>query len=203
MLQLAHTHLLLLRWNEITNIPGAGSQTTTQVFAWLLSDEWINDMLIDMMFSHLSEHVEEDSMLDSFFMQAINKASSENDHNKPLTLFLHHLENRNQKGKFNTLIFPAHLGQENYWLAFKIDFEHGELSYGMPPPKGIVKKLQWWLWKCFRGPFKDCGDFLEHGHQEDSTKCGIITPNTAAREVFHDELWRQDQKAVEHVNWFQ
>lgn len=135
--QLARTHLLSLRWNEITNIPGAGSQTTTLVFARLLSDEWINDTLIDMMFSQLSERVEEYSILDSFviietlrFMQDINKASSESDHTKPLTSFLKHLENRIRKGKFETLIFPVHLGQENHWLAFKIDFEHGELSYG-------------------------------------------------------------------------
>ncbi|KAF8232052.1 hypothetical protein L208DRAFT_1398037 [Tricholoma matsutake] len=73
----------------------------------------------------------------------------------------------------------------------------------MPPPKGIIKKLQWWLRKCFHGPFKDCGDVLKHGHQEDGTECGIKKPNTAAQEVFHDELWRQDHKFVEHVSRFQ
>lgn len=73
----------------------------------------------------------------------------------------------------------------------------------MPPSKGIIKKLQWWLRKRFCGPFKDCGDVLEHGRQEDGTECGVITPNTAAREVFHDELWRQDHKVVERVSWFQ
>jgi hypothetical protein len=72
----------------------------------------------------------------------------------------------------------------------------------MPPPKGIIKKLQWWLRKRFRGPFKDCGDTLEHGLQEDGTECGIVAPNTAAREVFRDELWTTDRKVFERANWF-
>lgn len=62
----------------------------------------------------------------------------------------------------------------------------------MPPPKGIIKKLQWWLQKHFRGPFKDCGNILEHSFHKDRTKCSIITLNTTTREVFHDKLWTSD-----------
>jgi hypothetical protein len=101
------------------------------------SDEWINDTLINMMFSHLSERAEEDTTLDSFviiettrFMHDINKATSERDHTKPLTSFLKHLEDRICNENFDTLVFPAHLDEEKHWLAFKIDFEHRELSYG-------------------------------------------------------------------------
>ena len=65
-LQAAHTHFLSLQWNESTTLPSTGSQTMTQIFAWLLSDKWINDTLIDMMFSHLSECADEDTTLDSF-----------------------------------------------------------------------------------------------------------------------------------------
>jgi hypothetical protein len=72
----------------------------------------------------------------------------------------------------------------------------------MPPPKAIIKKLQWWLQKHFRGPFKDCGDAIEHGLQADGTECGIITPNTVAQEVFHDDLWTTDCKVLECINWF-
>ena len=72
----------------------------------------------------------------------------------------------------------------------------------MPPPKAIIRKLQWWLRKWFHGPFKDCGDALEHGLQEDGIECGIVAPNTAAQEVFHDELWTTDQKVFEHAHWF-
>jgi len=72
----------------------------------------------------------------------------------------------------------------------------------MPAPKEAIKKLQWWLQKRFRGPFTNCGDALEHGRQDDATECGIVTANTAAREVFHDALWTSNQKNVERVDWF-
>lgn len=109
----------------------------TQIFGWLLLDEWMNDTLIDMMFSHLSECTEEDATLDSFviietmrFMHDINKARSETDHTNPLTTFLKCLEAHIRKSNYDTLIFPVHLEEEKHWLVFKIDFDCQELSYG-------------------------------------------------------------------------
>jgi hypothetical protein len=72
----------------------------------------------------------------------------------------------------------------------------------MTAPKEIIKKLQWWLRRRFRGTFKNCGDTLKHGLQEDGMECGIVTPNTAAHEVFHDTLLACDRKVLERVNWF-
>jgi hypothetical protein len=57
---------------------------------------------------------------------------------------------------------------------------------GMPAPKMVVKKLQWWLKHRFGKTFKVIGNQLEHGKQ-DWTDCGVISANTAAHEVFRDE----------------
>lgn len=129
--------LLALRWNERTNIPGAGNLTTTLVFALLLSDDRMDDVLIDMMFSQLSERAERDPILDEFiiietlrFMNDINKAISMEDHNEPLTPFLKRLEDRIRGTESDTLIFPAFLHVAKHWLAFKIDFRRLEVSYG-------------------------------------------------------------------------
>lgn len=46
------------------------------------------------------------------------------------------------------------------------------------------------------------GDSLEHGHQNDWTDCGILTANTAAREIFEDELWTENKKQYERGKWF-
>lgn len=73
----------------------------------------------------------------------------------------------------------------------------------MPAPKAIIRKLQWWL-KCrFGEKFKDIGNQLGHGKQEDWTDCGIVSANTAAHELFRDEeLWTVEKKQLERVAWF-
>ncbi|KAF9459537.1 hypothetical protein BDZ94DRAFT_1381618 [Collybia nuda] len=208
--------LLALRWNELTNIPGAGNQTTTQLFASLLSADRMSDVLVDMMFSHLSERAEGDPTLDNIviietlrFMNDINKATKKEDHNTPLTSLLKRLEDRIKETQSDTLLFPIFLEKEKHWLTFKIDFRNSELSYGdslshrgMAPPKQATKKLKWWLGKRFNSAFVDLGDSLEHGSQEDGTECGLLATNTAAHETFHDTLWTCERKILERVEWF-
>jgi hypothetical protein len=73
----------------------------------------------------------------------------------------------------------------------------------MPAPKAIVQKLQWWIKHRFGEKFKDVGNQLEHGKQEDWTDCGIISANTAAHELFSDEaVWTVEKKQHERVAWF-
>jgi len=133
----ARHQLLSLRWNERVDIPGSPTGATTRVFTRLLSNEWIDDGLVNMMFSHLSDRAEQDAALDGFviienlrFIHDIEKAASENDHNKPLTTFLKRLEDRIRNTRSDVLIFPVFLKAVNHWLAFKIDFADGAVSYG-------------------------------------------------------------------------
>lgn len=73
----------------------------------------------------------------------------------------------------------------------------------MPAPKAIIQKLQWWLKHRFGEKFKDIGNQLEHGRQEDWTDCGIVSVNTAAHELFRGEaLWTVEKKQLERVAWF-
>jgi hypothetical protein len=74
---------------------------------------------------------------------------------------------------------------------------------GMSTPKAIIQKLQLWLKYHFGEKFKDLGNHLEHGKQDDWTDCGIISVNTAAYEIFRDEvLWTVRRKQHEYVTWF-
>lgn len=66
-----------------------------------------------------------------------------------------------------------------------------------------MKKIQWWLKHLFRAIFKDQGNTLSHGIQRDFTDCGILCANTAAREIFENEiLWKPKRKRLERVVWF-
>jgi hypothetical protein len=108
----------------------------------------MSDILIDMMFSQLSERAESDPTLDDIviietrrFMNDINKAISQEDHNKPLTSFLKRLEDRITTTRSDTLLFPAFLPKEKHWIAFKIDFHSSELSYGKQEYNDENRKL--------------------------------------------------------------
>ena len=73
----------------------------------------------------------------------------------------------------------------------------------MKPPKEAIRKIQWWLKSRFNRAFKELGDKLQHGDQEDYTDCGILAANTAACELFEDEeIWTPKRKVLERVTWF-
>ncbi|GLB42721.1 hypothetical protein LshimejAT787_1201700 [Lyophyllum shimeji] len=217
MANTALCYVAALRWNEKTELPGAYNNSTTRLFAAYLSDDrMMNNDLINMMFAHLAERVEEDDELDSLvvietlrFMNELDKAESPDYFDKASPKFLTRLEERFEGGRADILILPAYLKIQKHWLVFKLDFEAYELSYGdslahkgMAAPKDLIRKLQWWLKKRIGRQFKEMGDQLEHGRQEDWTDCGVISPNTAAHEVFNDELWTCERKVHERLRWF-
>ena len=72
----------------------------------------------------------------------------------------------------------------------------------MEPPRFAIKKLKWWLEAHFQGKYKDCGDQLVHGNQEDITDCGILAANTAVHDLFNDPLWTVAGKMKERTQWF-
>lgn len=73
----------------------------------------------------------------------------------------------------------------------------------MPAPSEEIQKIIWWLKKRLSTSFKSMGDELVHGDQEDVTDCGILCANTAACEIFENEvLWTPQRKVLERVNWF-
>jgi hypothetical protein len=118
-------------------IPGFGTGTTTHDFsAYLSSDHKMNDIYINMMFTHLGEHVEQDDTLDSIvvvetmhFMHEINKATSADYFRSSPTRLMSWLEQRLDSRDVDTMIFPAFLESQSHWLTFKLDFEKLELSY--------------------------------------------------------------------------
>ncbi|KAG6906429.1 hypothetical protein DXG01_013965 [Tephrocybe rancida] len=214
----ARRYATFIRWNEETEIPGASTHSSTADFATLLaSDTMMNGSLVDMMFSHLSDRVERDETVETLviietlrFMHEISKAKTAGYYNQPSSPFLCRLEERIDSGQQEVLIFPAHLESQQHWLTFKIDFSTREICYGdslahksMPQPKTMIQKLQYWLKRWFRHQFTDLGDALEHGEQDDFTDCRILSVNTAANEVFHDQpLWTPARKTIERIDWF-
>ena len=72
----------------------------------------------------------------------------------------------------------------------------------MPVPKDALKSIQSWLTKRFGSTYKNTGDMLSHGDQDNFTDCGILAANTAAHDIFADKLWSPEMKALHRVMWF-
>lgn len=161
------------------------------------------------------------------FWGEIDKAKSAKFFEKaPGSAFLRRLEKRILDEELDFLVFPVRMDSQMHWLTFKLDFKNCELAYGtkllflvinerlhtlfqgdslaheLSAPSEVIKKLKWWLKGRFKKTYKDVGDSLEHGRQNDWTDCGILTANTAAREIFEDELWTGKTKQFERGKWF-
>jgi hypothetical protein len=68
-------------------------------------------------------------------------------------------------------------------------------------PDLIISKLQWWFSKHFGGEFKDLGPTLSHGHQVDSSSCGLFAINTIEHHLFGCMLGIPNP-ASERARWF-
>ena len=73
---------------------------------------------------------------------------------------------------------------------------------GSTVPRFVKQKVQWWAWKRFGRDYKDVGDILEHGAQDNVVSCGIFTANTIAHLVLGDNLMSSTTGGVERARWF-
>ena len=73
---------------------------------------------------------------------------------------------------------------------------------GTPAPKDALKSMQSWLKKRFGSTYKNAGDMLLHGDQDNFTDCGILAANTAAHDILADKVWSPEMKALHRVTWF-
>lgn len=65
-----------------------------------------------------------------------------------------------------------------------------------------MEKLQWWLCSTFGKTFKEMGNSLAHGVQDNMFSCGIVAMNAIAHDLFSDPLWTPYQKALARTQWF-
>lgn len=63
-------------------------------------------------------------------------------------------------------------------------------------PTQQVKAVQAWLLAVFGEKFRNEGDTLEHGIQDDESSCGIVTPNTIGHNIFGDPIFRKKNKRL-------
>ncbi|KAK7025915.1 hypothetical protein R3P38DRAFT_2420002, partial [Favolaschia claudopus] len=69
-------------------------------------------------------------------------------------------------------------------------------------PHVIIRKTLWWLQGRFNKSFRDKGNILTCGTQNDGTSCGFIATNTLAHNTLGDDIWTPSLKIHDRLHWF-
>jgi hypothetical protein len=132
----ARKNLSSLAWRVETFAPGASTNTTTEAFNKLLSNQMLNTTLVDIMAEHIAAWVRADEarsekfeVVSLVFMNDIHKAKCADDYQQKSPSFLHRLEGR-LKGSLKVLLFPVHLPKRTHFDAFEINYKKRTISYG-------------------------------------------------------------------------
>ncbi|KAJ7586217.1 hypothetical protein C8J56DRAFT_1086435 [Mycena floridula] len=216
VLQDARIRLLAMGWNERMDIPGSATTTRTTHLMRLFGEQ-ISATLVEMMVGQIKERLERKPELDAneivvdlYFMQQIDKAQDASYFDNP-SKYLRRLEKHIISSPGCRLWIPCFRAALSHWTPFRINFsdKEPEIYYGdslshknIPRPDREMMKLNWWLERRFKRPFRDSGDALEHGLQDDLVVCGMVMMNTFEHGIFGDPMWNVSRKTYDRARWF-
>ncbi|KAH7905193.1 hypothetical protein BJ138DRAFT_1130617 [Hygrophoropsis aurantiaca] len=180
---------------------GVGRGLGVETLVPLLSDDWLDDDIINLAMHHLTERmhlfptISKSTIIAPLSFSANLVAATNNLNVNTVSFrFLQHYTAIFKNGQRTILYFPAHINN-NHWIVFCIDFIQKSLRYGdslshcSSKPTNMIRATQNWLKSEFGSPFRDEGDTLTHGVQTDSFSCGICVVNTLAHNLFGDQLF--------------
>ncbi|KAJ3965299.1 hypothetical protein EV361DRAFT_955152 [Lentinula raphanica] len=117
------------------------------------------------------------------------------------------IENVLKKYPDMKLWFPVLQSQLQHEVALCIDFGERTISWAdslenFPLPRKVVGHIQKWLQARHKGVFREMGNTLPHGMQNDGISCIPSSINTIAHGVFGDALWSQNTWRLDRIRWF-
>ena len=203
-------------WNHVPwdgVVPGLGRAVvlSTKDLAKFLSNEWLNDDMINAGISWISHHVSSNRrirILNVFFVDALrNLHSTQNSYDSRRHQPLDRLITNNQ---IDMVYAPLHV-HGNHWTLLRIDLEARQYAYGdslypsaRAPPGDVLDLLTWWLDSLAPGPsLSPSSHGLVVPQQEDTYSCGIIVLSTLACKLV-DECgpWEQQFHASKRMEWY-
>jgi hypothetical protein len=132
----AREMLSCLEWG--IDLRALGASTPAETLTQLLSDQWFNDELINMLMRTLSERARLDPhhsksvvIAPLAFAASLIRAHTSKDYDKKSERLLWRYKEMFKSGGRQFLYFPVHTGG-NHWVAFRSDFKEKSLCYGMP-----------------------------------------------------------------------
>lgn len=199
------------------------ADTGADTLAGLLSDQWLNDEHINMLFEELYSRVRLNTSLRKkavvfplTFQAVMRNAVLKNTYDHKLLGQCRHFV----KSGRTKIYFPVNV-EQSHWVPCMIDLETDQLRYGeqchnadknlcSSPQAGdslsaaygprkpafarIVKDVLTVVLSVLGRQIHDGGNTLAHGEQEDSHSCGICTVNAVDHALFKTELFVHRQR---------
>jgi len=126
--------LASLDWGSV--VSALGAMCPKHSLTRLLSDDWIDDEIVNMTMHDLAARVRLDPKLSKTTIVAnlalqnnIRKAFESKDYSKKSAGLLYRYTELFKSGKWKCLYFPTHV-DENHWVPMLIDFEEKTICYG-------------------------------------------------------------------------
>ncbi|KAH7906400.1 hypothetical protein BJ138DRAFT_1016289 [Hygrophoropsis aurantiaca] len=187
-----------MRWGA--TLRGVARGLGIETLAPLLSEQWLDDDIINMAMNHLNtrthlhRNISKTTIIAPLQFSANLISADRYPQAQAVALpYMHHYTEIFKSGQRTILYFPAHVNN-NHWIALCVDFDQKTLRYG--------QSVQTWLKKQFGSSFQDEGDTLEHGVQKDQFSCGICVVNAIAHCVFGDELFTHAKRFALRIALF-
>jgi Ulp1 family protease len=192
--------------------PGVAVHLSAKNLAGFLSDDWLNDDMINAGSDFISRQLGLRSrvrILNALFIQALSNLRSTNSTYAPKCRRL--LDELISKGCLDTLFIPLHVN-DNHWTLLQIDLTARQYAYvdSMNPSAhlspAVLDTLIWWLdavqpCEDIR-PFTISSQAIAIPCQLDSFSCGIVIPSTIACILLCFAPWDQQHYACECMEWF-
>ena len=188
---------------------GKAVQLTTHHFASILSNNWLDDEVINAganwILQRLGPAKSRTRILNCLMVQQLQHAQSSQLVYTPWTS----LDNLISTCRIDILFLPLHVFG-NHWTLLRINFNDHSYSYAdclhhhLTPPSPIFDLINWWLNSLLgvtrvlmAAPFE-----FDLPTQQDSSSCGIIALDIIARILLHHASWQPDRAAVHRMEWF-
>jgi len=185
---------------------GKAVQLTTHHFASILSNNWLDDEVINAganwILQRLGPAKSRTRILNCLMVQQLQHAQNLQLVYTPRTS----LDSLIATRRVDILFLPLHVFG-NHWILLRINLNDRSYSYAnclhhhLTPPLPIFDLINWWLNSLLvtavLAPFE-----FDLSTQQDSSSCGIIALDIIARILLHHASWQPNRAALHWMEWF-
>ena len=199
-------------WDSIVPELGQAVLLTTKDLAAFLSDDWLNDEMMNAgidFITHRLGHESRTRVVNVLFLEGLRAVRSR--HGTYTTRQRHLLDQLIADDSVDTLYLPVHVNR-NHWTLLRLDLISRQYAYGdslctsASVPHGVLDIIVWWLDSVQPGnnesAFTLSSQPLNIPRQTDGFSCGIIVLSKIAAALLEFTPWTQDSYACQRMEWY-
>ena len=197
-------------------VPGLGNAAvlTTHDLSLFLSDEWINDEMMNAGSQYILHQLgtwNRRRIVNCLLVGSLQSSYRRSPKYQPQQPTM--LDHLITSGVVDKLYIPLHISG-NHWTLLEADlvertFAYADsLSVSAAPPSSTLQVLEWWIDQVVLNPLTPRSQFrrvdakFSMPHQRDNFSCGIVVLSTLAHILLHYSAWTPETYAEERMEWF-